>query len=207
MEPACEGLQHERGRVRQVESRHYVEFYLNGDRLASGNAATATMNAMVRVVGLAIAIGYAAVIVWLYASQPQTRAEALGGLAATVGAYRIDQQAFDDGRRFFRQDQFAEARMAFERADTAHRDARTQFYIAYSYYREGWGRLYNDDALFKRGLEAVDRAIALAPDHRLVVEDENLKMRSGDELKAELERGLRREASDFNPLRVLDPRK
>ena len=57
------------------------------------------------------------------------------------------------------------------RADPAGRDALTQFYIAYTYYRQGWGRVYNDDALFKNGLEAVDRAIALAPDHRLVVDD------------------------------------
>lgn len=152
-------------------------------------------------------IAYSAVIVWLYASQPQTGAEALGGLASQVGAYRIDQQGFDDGLRFFREDKFPEARMAFERADPAHRDARTQFYIAYSYYRQGWGRLYNDDALFTEGLKTVDRAIALAPDNRLVVDDETLGMRTGEELKAELERGLRREASDFNPMRVFDQRK
>jgi hypothetical protein len=102
---------------------------------------------------------------------------------------------------------FAEARLAFDRADPARRDARTQFYIAYSFYREGWGRLYNDDALFKQGLEAVERAIAVAPSGRVIVDDTQLVMHSSDELKAELERGLRREASDFNPLRVFDKRK
>jgi hypothetical protein len=162
---------------------------------------------MVRIAGLIFSIAYAVVIVWIYASQPQTRAEALGGLAASVGAYRINEQAFQDGVRFFRADQFPEARMAFERADTARRDARTQFYIAYSYYREGWGRLYSDDTLFKQGLDTVNHAIAIAPGHRLVVDDETLGLRSADELKAELERGLRREASDFNPLRVFDRRK
>ena len=162
---------------------------------------------MVRVAGLAIAVAYAGVIVWLYASQPQTGAEAVGGLAATVGAYRIDRQAFDDGLAFFRADKFAEARLAFERADGAHRDALTQFYVAYSYYRQGWGRLSSDDELFKQGLDAVNRAIALAPSHRLVVEDETLAMRSADELKVELEEGLRRDASDFNPLRVFEQRK
>ena len=162
---------------------------------------------MVRAAGLVVTVVYAAVIVWLYSSQPQTSAEALGGLAATVGAYRIDQQAHDDGIAFFRQDKFEEARAAFERADTAHRDATTQFYVAYWYYRQGWGRLSSDDRLFKQGLDAVNRAIALAPDNRLVVTDEQLTMRSGDELKVELERGLRRELSDFNPLRVLEPRK
>jgi len=162
---------------------------------------------MVRAAGLAFSALYAALIVWLYASQPQTRAEAFGGLAATVGAYRVDAQAFEEGLAFFRRDMFSEARMAFARGDPAKRDARTQFYIAYSFYREGWGRLYNDDVLFKQGLEAVDRAIAAAPAGRVIVDDTQLGMHSSDELKAELERGLRREASDFNPLRVLDQRK
>jgi hypothetical protein len=162
---------------------------------------------MVRVAGLVLSLAYATAIVWLYASQPQTGAEALGGLASTVGAYRVDQQAFDDGLQFFRQDKFIEARYAFERADSARRDAVTQFYIAYSFYREGWGRVYSDDRLFKQGLEAVTRAIAVAPGNRLVVADDSLGMRSADELKAELERGLRKEASDFNPMRMFEHRK
>jgi hypothetical protein len=165
------------------------------------------MAAMVRAAGLAFSVLYAAIVVWLYASQPQTRAEAIGGLAATVGAYRVDAQAFEEGLTFFRRDMFAEARLAFGRADPAKRDARTQFYIAYSFYREGWGRLYSDDALFKQGLEAVERAIAVAPSGRVIVDDTQLGMHSSDELKAELERGLRRDASDFNPLRVFDQRK
>jgi hypothetical protein len=162
---------------------------------------------MVRIAGLVMSAAYAAVIVWLYAVQPQTSAEAIGGLASTVGAYRVDEQAFDDGLEFFRADKFAEARLAFARADPARRDARTQFYVAYAFYRQGWGRLSSDDALFKEGLEAVDRAIEVAPGHRLVVDDDNVKMRTAEELKVELERGQRREASDFNPLRVFEPRK
>jgi hypothetical protein len=162
---------------------------------------------MVRAGGLAIAVVYAAVIVWAYASQPQTSAEAIGGLAFSVGAYRIDEQAFQEAVQLFRQDRFAEARSGFERADPAHRDARTQFYIAYSFYREGWHRLYNDDALFKQGLAAVNRAIDLAPGHHLVVDDAELTMHSGEELRVELERGLRTDASDFNPARVFSPRK
>jgi tetratricopeptide (TPR) repeat protein len=162
---------------------------------------------MVRAAGLTATAAYAALILWLYSAQPQTVAEVTGGLTATIGAYRIDQQAFDDGLGFFRRDQFEEARAAFSRADPAQRDAKTQFYIAYSYYRQGWGRVYNDDALFKQGLESVDRAIALAPDHRLVVDDAQIGMRTGDELRAELQRGLTRDASDFNPLRIFNQRK
>jgi tetratricopeptide (TPR) repeat protein len=154
-----------------------------------------------------MSLAYAGAIVWIYGSQPQSRAEALGGLAATVGAYRIDDRAFDDGLTFFRAEKFPEARMAFERADPAHRDSRTQFYIAYSFYREGWGRLYNDDRLFTQGLETLERAIAVAPGNRIVVEDETLGMRSAEELRAEFQRGLRRDVSDFNPMRVFGQRK
>ena len=161
----------------------------------------------IRAAGLVIAIAYASAIGWTYVRQPQTMAQMTGGLAAEVGAYRIDDQAFADGLAFFRKDQFVEARAAFARADPAEQDARTQFYIAYSYYRQGWGRVYNDDALFKEGLARVDKAIANAPSGRLIVEDETLQMRSADELRAELQAGLTRDASDFNPLRVMRKRK
>jgi hypothetical protein len=67
--------------------------------------------------------------------------------------------------------------------------------------------VYSDDALFRKGLEAVDHAIAVAPGGRVVVDDPQLKLHSSDELKAELERGLTREASDFNPLKVFRERK
>jgi hypothetical protein len=161
----------------------------------------------VRAVGLIASLAYGALVLWLYATQPQTMAQVSGGLTSIIGAYSIDQQAFDDGLRFFRADKFPEARAAFARADRAQRDARTQFYIAYAFYREGFGHVYNDDALFKQGIAAVDLAITLAPNGRLVVDDIDLQLRSGDELRAELQRGLTVEPSDFNPLRMLRKRK
>ena len=54
-----------------------------------------------RALGLALAAVYAGFIGWLYARQPQTIAEVTGGLAAAIGAYRIDDRAFADGLRFF----------------------------------------------------------------------------------------------------------
>ena len=162
---------------------------------------------IVRGVGLTVSLAYGALVLWLYATEPQTLAEVSGGLTAVIGAYTIDQQSFDEGLRFFRADKFPEARAAFGRADRAQRDGRTQFYIAYTYYREGFGHFYSDDTLFKQGLATVDRAIALAPNGRLVVDDPDLQMHSADELRAELQRGITVEASDFNPLRVLRKRK
>ena len=163
--------------------------------------------APIRIGGLILVLAYASLIAWIYARQPQTVAQVTGGIAAGVGAYRIDQPSFDDGLAFFRKDQFVEARAAFARADPAQRDARTQFYIAYSWYRQGWGRVYSDDELFKRGLETIDRAIALAPNGRLVVDDPDLQMHSADELRAELQRGLERDVSDFNPMRLFQQRR
>jgi hypothetical protein len=162
---------------------------------------------VIRGAGLAGAVAYAAAIGWLYVAQPQNTAQVTGGLAAIVGAYRVDAQAFADGLQFFRKDQFVEARAAFARADPAERDATTQFYIAYAFYRQGWGRVYNDDALFTAGLAAVDKAIAAAPNGRVVVNDPDLQMHSADELRAELQRGVTREASDLNPLKVFRTRK
>ena len=86
-------------------------------------------------------------------------------------------------------------------------DARTQFYIAYAFYRQGWGRVYNDDALFRQGLEAIERAISLSADAPLEVEDPELKIHSAAELKAELRKGTERSADDLNPLKVFRERK
>jgi hypothetical protein len=160
-----------------------------------------------RALGLAASICYAAFIVWAYVHQPQSFAEVSGGLTAGIGAYQIDQVAFDEGLRLFRGGQFEAARTAFERADPAHKDARTQFYVAYSFYRQGWGRFYDDDALFGMGIEAVDRAIALAPHGNLREDDPDLLMHTGDELRAELQSGIRRDSSDMNPLAVFRRRK
>jgi hypothetical protein len=160
-----------------------------------------------RTLGLGLVVAYTTLIGWLFVRQPQTIGQVTGGLSAVVGTYTVNDQAFSDALRFFRNDQFVEARLAFERADPAVRDARTQFYVAYSYYRQGWGRLYHDDRLYTEGLQAIDRAIALAPGGRLVVDDSTLGIHTGEEMKAELEAGLRRELSDFNPMRVLRARK
>jgi hypothetical protein len=162
---------------------------------------------IIRGAGLVASLGYATVVAWLYATQPQNVAQVTGGFTSIIGAYKVDPQAFADGLRFFRGNHFVEARASLLRADPAERDAATQFYIAYAYYREGWGRLYSDDILFGKGLVVVDKAIALAPGGRLVVDDPDLQMHSADELRAELQRGITRDVSDFNPLRVFRTRK
>jgi hypothetical protein len=122
-----------------------------------------------------------------------------------IGTYEIDQQKFNEGLQAFRADNFVLARDLFSKADTERRDAKTQYYIAYSFYRQGWGRVSNDDELFKKGLEQTDYVIQL--DKNFKAEDENLQLKNPVELKDELEEGLKVTAADFNPLKVLRERK
>lgn len=162
---------------------------------------------LIQSVGIAWTLLYAAFIIWVYATEPRTLKEVARSAQVAAGTYEIDQGKFDNALMLFRREQFRAARDEWERADPARRDARTQFYIAYAFYREGWGRLYNDDALFRQGLEAVGRAIALAPEGTLTVDDPDLRMKTAAELKAELEQGTERSLGDLNPLKVLRERK
>lgn len=159
---------------------------------------------------------YGFFIAWLYWVEPKSLEEVPAKAQATIenvttktqvaiGTYTIDQAKFNDGLRAFRADNFIVARDDFEKADVEKRDARTQFYIAYSFYRQGFGKLYSDDALFKQGLEQTNRVIAL--DKNFKSDDANLELKTPVELKNEFEEGLKVTASDFNPLKILRERK
>lgn len=162
---------------------------------------------LLQSVGIAWTIIFAALVIWLYATEPRSVGDIGTSASVAVGTYEIDRARFDAAHELFRREQYRAARDEWTRADPAARDPRTQFYIAYAFYREGWGRAYNDDALFRQGLETVNRALALAPGATLNVDDADLKIRSAAELKAELEQGLERTASDFNPLKLFRERK
>ena len=75
--------------------------------------------------------------------------------SVAAGTYEVDRARFEAGRELFLREQYQAARDEWSRADPARRDARTQFYVAYSFYRQGWGRVYTDDALFRQGLDGV----------------------------------------------------
>jgi tetratricopeptide (TPR) repeat protein len=160
----------------------------------------------VQISGLALSVIYAVLIVWLYATEPRSFKEVATGAQVATGSYQVDQERFNAGLALFRREQFRAARDEWQRADPAQSDPKTQFYIAYSFYREGWGRVYFDQNLFKQGLNAVNRAIALSP-VPLAIDDENLQLRTAAELKAELEQGTERSWSDLNPLEVMRKRK
>ena len=88
-----------------------------------GHGASAWREPLVRGLGLALSVSLALALGWALATQPRTMADVRGGLTASVGLYRVDQAAFEQGLGFFRSDRFAEARSAFARADPAGRDA------------------------------------------------------------------------------------
>lgn len=160
----------------------------------------------IRALGLALSLIYAGAIVRVYVRQPATIPEVAGSLTSSIGAYRIDQSRFDAGLAFFRRDQFVEARDAFAQADPARQDATVQFYVAYSYLRQGWGRVYADDSLYKAGQAALTHARSLTSSGAIHVADDNLTLKTAEEVAAEFERGLTREISDLNPARIFRER-
>ena len=170
----------------------------------------------IQVLGVILSTTYLFFIVWLYAIAPKSLEELPAKAQQTIdkvtttaqivtNTYEIDQTKFNEGLAAFRQDNFIVARDSFQKADSENRDANTQFYIAYSFYRQGWGRVSNDDELFKQGLEIVNRVIQLNTNYKAT--DENLKMKLPVELKNEFEEGLKITAADFNPLKVFRERK
>lgn len=160
----------------------------------------------IRALGLAASLLYAAAIVRVYVRQPATLPEMAGSLTASVGAYHINQARFDAGLAYFRNDQFVEARDAFAQADPARQDARVQFYTAYAYLRQGWGRVYSDDSLYKAGQATLAHARSLSAGGSIAVDDPNLHLHTAEELDAEFQRGLTRALSDLNPARVFRER-
>src|SRR6266478_9758514 len=162
---------------------------------------------IIQIAGVVWTLIYASIIVWIYATEPRSFKEVATNSQVAAGTYEINQDRFNNGVALFRRDQFRAARDEWAAADPAQQDPRTQFYVAYAFYREGWGRVYYDDALFKQGLEAVNRAISLASNGILTVDDPNLQMHSAAELKTELEQGIERSWKDLNPLKLFRERK
>ncbi len=169
-----------------------------------------------QIFSIFLVVFFGGFIAWLYWVEPKSfedatiKARETIETAATkseviIGTYEVDAQKYSEGIQAFRKDNFILARDLFSRADPENRDAKTQFYIAYSFYRQGWGRVSNDDALFRQGLEQVTRVMQL--DKNFKSDDANLQLKTPVELKNELEEGLRITADDFNPLRIFRERK
>lgn len=160
---------------------------------------------IIQIAGITLTLLYAVFVVWLYANQPKSIAEIPTKATVAVGTYEIDAAKFNEGLRLFRAENYRAARDVFAQADPEKRDARTQFYTAYSFYREGWGRFYNNDDLFRQGLAVTNLVTNLNADFKS--DDADLKLRTPAELKAELEQGLEFTMDDLNPLKIARERK
>jgi hypothetical protein len=162
---------------------------------------------LVQISGIIWTLVYASIIVWLYATEPRSFKEVATNSQVAAGTYEINQERFNNALALFHRDQFRAARDEWAAADPAQKDSRTQFYVAYSWYREGWGRVYYDNASFKQGLDAVNRAINLSPNGMLTVDDPDLQIHTAAELKTELEQGTETSWKDMNPLKLFRQRK
>jgi len=162
---------------------------------------------LIQSIGIAWTLLFGAAVVWLYTAQPSSVADVATKASVAAGTYEVDRERSQAALSLFAREQYRAAREEWLRADPERRDARTQFYVAYAFYREGWGRVGSDDALFRQGLEAVNLAISLSPGQALRVDDPDLKIHTAAELKAEIESGLELTAADFNPLKVFRERK
>lgn len=159
----------------------------------------------IQIIGIFLTVTGFVFVAFLYWTEPRSLAEVTTKTQVAIGTYEINRAEFDNGLANFRREEFPAARAAFARADPEKRDAATQFYVAYSFYRHGWGRFSNDDALFQDGIGAVNRVIAIEPNFRIA--DEGLIMKTAVELKTELEEGLKITPSDLNPLKLARERK
>jgi hypothetical protein len=170
----------------------------------------------VQILGIVLTAFYGIFIAWLYWAEPKNLVEVSTKAQTTfeevttktqvaIGTYEVDTARFSEGLDAFQKNNFIAARDNFEKADPERRDARTQFYIAYSFYRQGFGKFTNDDTLFKKGLDQTNNVIAL--DKNFKSADANLQLKTPAELKNEFEEGLKVTADDFNPLKVLRERK
>jgi hypothetical protein len=169
----------------------------------------------IQMIGIVVTGVYFVIIVFIYASEPRTLGEISSKAASTldnaatkgqvlIGTYEVDKAEFGRGLSEFRADNFIAARDSFRRADPEKRDANTQFYIAYSYYRQGWGRISNDDELFRQGLEQLSTVDVFDPNFRST--DDNLKLKTTAELRHEFDEGLKITASDFDPRKLMRER-
>jgi tetratricopeptide (TPR) repeat protein len=157
------------------------------------------MKRTVQITGLALALMYGAATVWLYARQPRSFEELKTQAAVETNLYRVKQENFDEALKQFNAGQYRVAIEQWELADTARRDPLTQFYIAYSYYLLGRGNIFDDNDAFAKGLEAVERCLANAPNNIFEIDRAELEIRSAAALRQRLKEGSQVTPSDFNP--------
>jgi hypothetical protein len=153
-----------------------------------------------QISGVILSLLYGAGILWLYVRQPRTLEEIKTQAAVETNLYSVKKENFDEALKQYNAGQYAVAIEQFRLADTAERDPATQFYIAYAYYQLGRGRFSDDDEMFRKGLAAVERCLANAPNQIYQSERSDLQVNSAAALRERFKEGLEVSPADFNPL-------
>jgi len=158
------------------------------------------MKRTIQVLGLATSVLYASFIVWVYARRPQSLAELKTQASIQANVYHINQQNFDEAIKEFDTGDYNSAIGQLKLADPAQKDPTSQYYIAYSYYLLGRGRIFNDEDMFNRAIEAIDRCLDNAPNHIFEIDRGDMEIKNADTLRQKLIEGLKHTMPSLNPL-------
>jgi hypothetical protein len=168
--------------------------------LAAGFRHQNKMRRAIQVAGLVVTILYGSFIVWVYARRPQTLAELKTQASIQASVYHINQQNFDEAIKEFNGADYNSAIGQLKLADPAQQDPPSQYYIAYSYYLLGRGRIFNDEDMFNNAIKAVDRCLDNAPNHIFEIDRSDLEIKNADTLRQKLIDGLKHTMPNLNPL-------
>jgi hypothetical protein len=158
------------------------------------------MKLFLQVAGLVIAPLYGFLIVWLYLHHPQSLSELKTEASVQANVYQVNQTNLDEAIKEFNAGDYNSAIGQFKLADPAERDPASQYYIAYSYYMLGRGRIFNDEDMFNKAIKAVNLCLDNAPNHIFQIDRADLEVRNADTLREKLVEGLRHTPASLNPL-------
>jgi tetratricopeptide (TPR) repeat protein len=143
---------------------------------------------------------YGFIIVWLYVHQPQSLSELKVQASVQANVYHVNEPNFDEAIKEFDSGDYNSAIGQFKLADPAQKDPASQYYVAYSYYLLGRGRIFNDEDMFNKAIEAVNRCLDNAPDHIFQLDRADLEIKNADTLRQKLVEGLKHTLPSLNPL-------
>jgi hypothetical protein len=157
------------------------------------------MKTFLQIAGLVIMPLYGCLVVWLYVHHPQSLSELKTQASVQANVYHVNQPNFDQAIKEFDGGDYNSAIGQFNLADPAERDSASQYYIAYSYYLLGRGRVFNDEDMFNKAIVAVNHCLDNAPNHIFQIDRTDVEIRDADALRQKLVEGLRHTPASLNP--------
>src|SRR5438477_7806213 len=77
---------------------------------------------LIQIAGITWTLVCAAIIVWIYATEPRSFTEVTTNTRVAAGIYEVNQEKFNNGLELFRRDQFHAARDVWASADPAQQE-------------------------------------------------------------------------------------